>query len=64
MFISFLKPSVPPLDQLIACPRDQLIALLLSLLLLLESNSHNPGLPGRTGKSLVLKIKFEFEIYV
>ena len=59
----FLKTSVTPLQKLIDSPGIQLIALLLSFLLPLESISHNPGLPGRTGKILVfLKFKFEFEI--
>ena len=56
------KPSVPTLDQLIALTRDQCIDLLISFLLPLDSISYNTGLPGRTGKILVLKFKFEFEI--
>ena len=53
--LCFLKTFVLPLDQLIALPRYQLIALLVSFLLPLESISQNPGLPGRTGNILVKK---------
>ena len=60
---TILKTLVPPLDQLIASPRYQLIASLLSLFLPLESIFQNTKLLGMTGKILVLKFKFEFEIW-
>ena len=41
---------------------DQHYVNVVSLLLTLESISPNPGLPGSTGKILVLKLKFEFEM--
>ena len=56
--LKIYKPSAPSLDQIITLPRDELIALLLSFLFPLDSNSQNPGLPGMIGN-----IKF-FEILV
>ena len=43
---------------------DQHHGNMVSFLLLFESISQNLGLPGRTGKILVLKFKFELEILV
>ena len=53
-----LKPSVPPLYQLIDYPRSQLFASFLLFLLSLGSISQNTGLPGRMGKILVKKFSW------